>query len=105
MVDTLKLEILQVVSTVQGREAWIKTATLSKMYDGGSVGPRMDSLAGLLGIMYRSNPKAPFYSKLKAKLDSKLKLKNKYEKDKWLIILPIALEELKKEGYERLLGL
>jgi len=89
MVDILKLEILQVVSTVQGREAWIKIATISRMYEGGEVGPRIDRLAGLLGVMYQS----------------KRKRKSKYQKDKWLIILPIALEELKKEGYKDLLGM
>ena len=105
IVDTLKLEILQVVSTVQGRQGWIKIIQVSTTLEGGGVGPRMDRLAGLLGIMYKSNPNAPFYSRLKVKLTSKLKLKNKYEKDKWLILLPIALEELKKEGYKDLLGM
>ena len=89
MVDTLKLEILQVVSTVQGREAWIKMATISRMYEGGGVGPRMDRLAGLLGVMYQS----------------KRKRKSKYQKDKWMALLPIALEELKQEGYRGLLGM
>ena len=89
MVDILKLEILQVVSTVQGREAWIKMATISRMYEGGGVGPRMDRLAGLLGIMYQS----------------KRKRKSKYQKDKWMALLPIALEELKQEGYRGLLGM
>lgn len=88
-VDILKLETLQVVSTVQGREAWIKIVTISRMYEGGGVGPRMESLAGLLGIMYQS----------------KRKRKSKYQKDKWVALLPIALEELKKEGYRNLLGM
>ena len=89
MIDILKLEILQVVSTVEGREAWIKMATVSRMYEGGGVGPRIDRLAGLLGVMYQS----------------KRKRKSKYQKDKWMALLPIALEELKKEGYATLLGL
>ena len=105
MVDTLKLEILLLVSVVEGKEAWIKMVNISKRYEGGGVGPRIDRLAGLLGVMYKSNPNAPFYSRLKAKLASKLKLKNKYEKDKWMALLPIALEELKQEGYKDLLGL
>ena len=79
MVDLLKIEILQVVSSVQGRDAWIKTAALSKMYDGGGVGPRTDRLAGLLG--------------------------SKYQKKKWLWLIPVALEELKKAGYGNLLGM
>ena len=105
MVDTLKLEILLLVSVVEGKEAWITMVNISQRYEGGGVGPRIDRLAGLLGVMYKSNPNAPFYSRLKAKLASKLKLKNKYEKDKWVILLPIALEELKREGYKDLLGL
>ena len=64
-------------------------ATISRMYEGGGVGPRMDRLAGLLGIMYQS----------------KRKRKSKYQKDKWMALLPIALEELKQEGYRGLLGM
>ena len=89
MVDILKLEILQVVSTVQGRDAWIKMVAISQMYEGGGGGPRMDRLAGLLGVIYQS----------------KRKRKSKYQKDKWMALLPIALEELKQEGYRGLLGM
>ncbi|MDE0397687.1 MAG: hypothetical protein OXL96_07795 [Candidatus Poribacteria bacterium] len=88
MVDILKMEILQVVSTVQGREGWLQVVAISRMYDGGA-GPRIDRLAGLLGGMYQS----------------KRKRKSKYQKDKWMALLPIALEELKKEGYKDLLGM
>ena len=101
MVDILKLEVLQVVSTVQGREGWIKTVNISSELDGGGIGPRIDRLAGLLGVIY-TNPDAPLYLRFKAKLKSKHK--NKYETDKWMALLPIALEELKKEGYSTLLG-
>ena len=93
MVDTLKLEILLLVSVVEGREAWITMVNISKRYEGGGVGPRIDRLAGLLGVMYQS------------KLKSKRKGKSEYEKDKWMILLPVALEELKREGYKDLLGL
>ena len=79
MVDIIKVEILRVVSSVQGRDAWVKIATISKTYEGGGVGPRVDSLAKLL--------------------DGK-----KYKKDKWLWLIPVALEELKKDGYSNLLG-
>ena len=89
MVDILKLEILKVVSTVQGREAWLTMVAVSQRYDGAGVGPRMDRLAGLLGVMYQS----------------KRKRKSKYQKDKWMALLPIALEELKQEGYRGLLGM
>ena len=93
MVDTLKLEILLLVSVVEGREAWITMVNISKRYEGGGVGPRIDRLAGLLGVMYQS------------KLKSKRKGKSEYEKDKWMTLLPVALEELKREGYKDLLGL
>ena len=76
MVDILKLEILQVVSTTQGRAAWIEMVNISQTLEGGGVGPRIDRLAGLLGGMYQS----------------KRKRKSKYQKDKWMALLPIALE-------------
>ena len=93
MVDTLKLEILLLVSVVEGREAWIEMVNTSKIYEGGGVGPRVNRLAGLLGVIYQS------------KLKSKRKGKSEYEKDKWMVLIPVALEELKKEGYKNLLGL
>lgn len=64
-------------------------ANISRMYEGDGVGPRIDRLAGLLGVMYQS----------------KRKRKSKYQKDKWMILLLVALEELKKEKYRDLLGL
>ena len=93
MVDTLKLEILLLVSVVEGREAWIEMVNTSKIYEGGGVGPRVNRLAGLLGVIYQS------------KLKSNRKGKSEYEKDKWMVLIPVALEELKKEGYKNLLGL
>ena len=93
MVDTLKLEILLLVSVVEGREAWITMVNISKRYEGGGVGPRVDRLAGLLGVRHQS------------RLKSKRKGKSEYEKDKWMVLIPVALEELKKEGYKDLLGL
>ena len=92
MVDTLKLEILLVVSVVEGRKTWITMVNISKRYEGGGVGPRVERLAGLLGVMYQS--------KLKSKRKG-----TEYEKDKWMVLIPVALEELKKEGYKDLLGL
>ena len=76
MVDILKVEILRVVSSVQGRDAWTETVNLSIQVDGG---PRVGRLAGLLG--------------------------SKYKKRKWLWLIPVDLEELKREGYQNLLGL
>ena len=88
MVDILKMEVLLVVSTVQGRETWVRVAYLSSMEDGG-IGPGIDRLAALLGVMGQS----------------KIKRKTKYQKKKWMVLLPIALAELKKEGYKDLLGM
>ena len=79
MVDILKIEILRVVSSVQGRDLWLKMVALSKEFEGGGIGPRADSLADLLG--------------------------SKYKRKKWLWLIPVALEELKREGYGNLLGL
>ena len=94
MVDILKVEILQVVSSVQGRKAWIETVELSKIVDSqGIAGPRADRLAGLLGVRTNNT------------LKSWLKIKSKYETKKWLWLIPVALEELKREGYENLLRL
>ena len=47
------MEILQVVSTQQGREARLQVVSISSAYDG-SGGPRIDRLAGLLWVMYQS---------------------------------------------------
>ena len=45
------------------------------------------------------------FSKRVSRLKSKGKGKSEYEKDKWMVLIPVALEELKKEGYKDLLGL
>ena len=65
------------VSSVQGRSAWVTAAKTSQIIEGG-VGPRVDSLMRLF--------------------------KPKYQKDKWYALFPVALEELKKEGYGKLLN-
>jgi hypothetical protein len=74
-IDILKGEILELVSSQQGREAWIQIKNLSTLSYGG---PRSGDLAGLL--------------------------KRKYQKDKWVRLLPAALEALNNEGYGKLLG-
>lgn len=78
MVDILKIEILEMVSSVQGRSAWAKAAKTSQVLEGGGIGPRVDSLMRLF--------------------------KPKYQKDKWYALFPVALEELRKEGYGKLLN-
>ena len=75
-VDILKIEILEKVSHVEGRDLWIKTMSLSAMRVGG--GPRFDDIAKFLGA--------------------------KYARKKWVRLIPVALEELKRDGYSRLLG-
>ena len=77
MVDILKIEILRVVSSVQGREVWIKYHRYYLTHTGGRSGPTARTLAGLLG--------------------------RKYKKEKWMILVLVAIEELKKEGYRDLL--
>ena len=44
MVDILKVEILEMVSSVQGRSAWTTAAKASQILEGGGIGPRVDSL-------------------------------------------------------------
>ena len=78
MVDILKIEILRVVSSVQGREVWIKYHRRYLMHTGGRSGPTARTLVGLLG--------------------------HKYKKEKWMILVLVAIEELRKEGYRDLLG-
>ena len=78
IVDILKIEILRVISSVQGRDAWIKYHRYYLTRTGGRSGPTARTLAGLLG--------------------------RKYKKEKWMILVLVALEELKKEGYRDLLG-
>ena len=78
MVDTLKIEILRVVSSVQGKEVWITTHRKHLMDTGGRSGPTANTLVGLLG--------------------------RKYKKKQWIILVFVAVEELKREGYRDLLG-
>ena len=79
MVDILKIEILKMVSSVQGRSAWVAAAQTSQTLEGGGIGARVDSLM--------------------------LLFKPKYQKNKWYALFPVALEELRKEGYGNLLNL
>ena len=55
MVDILKIEILRVVSSVQGREVWIATHRKHLMDTGGRSGPAANTLVGLLGRKYKKN--------------------------------------------------
>ena len=78
-VDILKAEILRVVSVVDDRQEWIGIATVSRQVDGWGIGPDVRRLAGLLGA--------------------------KYKRKKWIIFIPAAIEELRHESYDRLLGI
>ena len=77
--DILKAEILRFVSIVENRQKWTTTAKLSQMFDGDGIGPDARRLAGYLGF--------------------------KYKRKKWLILIPAAIEELRHEGYQSLLGI
>ena len=79
MVDTLKLEILRVVSTIEGRKKWVDTVNESYYKENKHIGTSIKPLAELLDPDYR--------------------------KDKWLRLLPVAIQELKNEGNDKLLGM
>lgn len=95
MVDILKIEILKIVSSVERREIWIKMVTLSQTYEGEGIGPKVDRIAEFI----EANTEAKLMSKLQSVF------KSKYKKTKWLMLIPVAVEELKKEGYDQLLGI
>ena len=97
MVDILKVEILQVVSSAQGKDIWTKMVSISGAYEDGVSGIRVDGIASLLS----RNVENKFMYTLK----SWFKIKSKYEREKWLWFIPVALEELKRENYQDLLGL
>ena len=79
MLNLVKVEILKVVSSARGQADWIQEMEFSKTFEGGGVGVRVNSLASLLG--------------------------RKYKRKKWVSLIPPALEELKKEGHQKLLGM
>ena len=78
MVDTLKLEILKMVYTTEGRNSWVSVVHNSEVYED-YFGPNPESLAVLLPC--------------------------EYQKKKWVNLILPALEELKREGYRDLLDL
>lgn len=77
-VDELKFELLRVVSTVKGREDWMKAIELYKI-QGDADGINVKDLSNLL--------------------------RSKYQKKKWYELLPLALTELRNEGYHEPLGM
>ena len=52
-IDILKDEIYQLVSSEKGRNDWQLMVVNSTIHEGGGVGPRVDTLAILLGRKYR----------------------------------------------------
>ena len=78
MVDTLKLEILRVVSTLEGRNKWRDTVDKS-YHENNQIGASIRVLVGLLGP--------------------------DYQEQKWILLLSVAIQELKNEGNDRLLGM
>lgn len=77
--DIVKADILRFVSIKQNRDKWVITGRLSQIFDGSGIGPDARRLARYLGF--------------------------KYKRKKWCILLPAAIEELRHEGYEKLLGI
>ena len=78
MVDTLKLEILRLVSTIEGRNKW-RNAVKESYHENGQIGASIRVLTGLLGP--------------------------DYQEEKWVRLLPVAIQELKNEGNIELLGM
>ena len=78
MVDTLKVEILRIVYTTEGRNSWVSVVHNSEVYED-YFGPNPESLAVLLPRKYRNK--------------------------KWVYLILPALEELKREGYRDVLDL
>ena len=79
MVDTLKLEILRVVSTLEGRKKWLDAVRKSYYEENNHGGTSIEPLAELLD--------------------------SDYQKDKWIRLFPVAVQELKNEGNSGLLGM
>ena len=77
MVDILKFEILRVVSTLEGRNKWRNTVEESYSKENKHIGVSIKSLSGLL--------------------------EPEYQKDRWVKLFPVAVQELKHEGNDSLL--
>lgn len=82
MINRIKDDVLILISSVEGRAIWQKTVFISQKYQGNGKGPKVGTLAELLAVK-----------------DSK------YKEDEWQWLIPVALEELKREGYRSSLGL
>ena len=78
VVDTLKIEILRLVYTTDGRNSWVDVVHNSEVYED-YFGPNPESLVVLLPRKYRNK--------------------------KWVYLILPALEELKREGYRDVLDL
>ena len=52
MVDTLKIEILQLVSSVERQRLWLEAVNISRELESGGIGPKIGTLAKLLGSKY-----------------------------------------------------
>ena len=77
-VDTLKLEILRVVSTLEGRNKW-KDTVKESYRENSQIGASIRVLVGLLGP--------------------------DYQEQKWILLFSVAIQELKNEGNDGLLGM
>ena len=77
-IDELKVEVLEVVSTVKGHKDWVAAMNLSEI----------QGEAGIVNVKDLSNL-----------------LRRTYQKKKWYELLPVVLTELRNEGYHEPLGL
>ena len=76
-IDLLKADILQVVSPIEGKRLWAD-AIMKSYRENGNIAAKVECVA-------------PF-------------LESDHTDEEWLILLPAAIEELRKEGYAHLLG-
>ena len=82
-VDILKLIILEMVCLKDGKEIWQHIVKFSTVFEGKGAGPKVGTLAEM--ITTYTNEK-------------------RYKKEKWLSLIPVACQELIREGYGKLLG-
>ena len=74
-IDILKAEILQVISTIEGRKQW-EASLMASYRENGNIAANIEVVVPLF--------------------------ESKYDDDNWIMLLPAALEELKNEGYDKL---
>ena len=75
--EIVKVDILVFTAGAERRSVWVKTSQVSQEFEGGGIGPKVERLADLLVLQHK-----------------------RYKKEKWMYLIPAAIEELRKQGYE-----